>query len=640
VLYNLISLVQKANRYIIQLYAYTLVRSSKLFDKSWYLGQNSDVARAKVDPWLHYLRYGGFEGRDPGPNFSSGKYLNIYPDVKAAQINPLVHYIRYGRAEGRITQPLITEVGPFKCPVCQQNLHKFVSFTSYYVENSKRHLVLHKPEEDACPHCNANNIERLSAIYLREKLPSYNKSKQTVVLDISSSPSLVHLFNDFTLTRHTADLFVENINDQVDLTNISNIASDSCDILICSVSHEQVNDNMHILSELYRVLKTDGWGIIMAPRRLDKDLQIPDKIEHWQHLNQSDHTHLNNNSNLAGLMETTGFVIRQFGIEYFGESAFKQHGITNTSVLYVAEKLRVYEPIKSNDDLLLTIILTTYNHKEYIAKALESVINQITSYPYQIWVCDDCSTDGTLEICQDYANKYPEKIKLFAQRVNTYSNPAMISHIHLAIKNVNTKYWCILDGDDEWCDNQKIQIAMDVLENKPAYVTFAHDTTINDLVNQNQKSLVHEMLNIEIPNPVIFENDKPPFFHISARIHRNVINFSSGIEIHGDIYLFYRYLDKGPLYYYDKIMSIRNYTGKGMWSGLSQAARESLAIIDNYLLNKYLHYKHDDFFTRRAGNPKLLLQLKRYFRAQTSWEIWFVLKKIEALFSKFKNVFS
>jgi glycosyltransferase involved in cell wall biosynthesis/uncharacterized coiled-coil protein SlyX len=82
-----------------------LIRSSGLFDKTWYLTHNPDVTQAKVDPLLHYLRYGGFEGRDPGPNFSSAWYLEAYEDVKKAGINPLVHYLKQGREEGRKARP-------------------------------------------------------------------------------------------------------------------------------------------------------------------------------------------------------------------------------------------------------------------------------------------------------------------------------------------------------------------------------------------------------------------------------------------------------------------------------------------------------------------------------------------------------
>jgi|GEM_PF-251322 len=79
----------------------TILRTSRLFDRKWYLAQYPDVSQAKLDPVLHYLVYGGFKGRDPSPHFSSCWYLNTYKDVKTARINPLLHYLKYGRREGR-----------------------------------------------------------------------------------------------------------------------------------------------------------------------------------------------------------------------------------------------------------------------------------------------------------------------------------------------------------------------------------------------------------------------------------------------------------------------------------------------------------------------------------------------------------
>ena len=89
------------------LYDLYLTWTSGLFEQDWYLANNPDVAQAKVNPLLHYLRFGGFEGRDPGPNFCSGWYLDTYEDVKKAAINPLVHYLKYGLKEGRKAQPQI-----------------------------------------------------------------------------------------------------------------------------------------------------------------------------------------------------------------------------------------------------------------------------------------------------------------------------------------------------------------------------------------------------------------------------------------------------------------------------------------------------------------------------------------------------
>ena len=80
-----------------------LVSRSGFFDKAYYLKQNPDVKKAKVNPVIHYLSHGGFEGRNPGPNFHSDFYLSKYTDVNKSGLNPLLHFILYGKKEGRKT---------------------------------------------------------------------------------------------------------------------------------------------------------------------------------------------------------------------------------------------------------------------------------------------------------------------------------------------------------------------------------------------------------------------------------------------------------------------------------------------------------------------------------------------------------
>ena len=91
-----------------------LVRSSGLFDEDWYLANNPDVAQAKVEPLLHYLRYGGFEGRDPNLFFDSDWYLTCNPDVASSGMNPLLHYIRFGATESRDPNPFNASGRPLR----------------------------------------------------------------------------------------------------------------------------------------------------------------------------------------------------------------------------------------------------------------------------------------------------------------------------------------------------------------------------------------------------------------------------------------------------------------------------------------------------------------------------------------------
>lgn len=80
---------------------YIKIKRSNLFNSEYYLRNNEDVLLAGIDPVLHYLLYGGFEGRNPSSKFNSYKYLEMNNDVKENGINPLLHYLKYGIFENR-----------------------------------------------------------------------------------------------------------------------------------------------------------------------------------------------------------------------------------------------------------------------------------------------------------------------------------------------------------------------------------------------------------------------------------------------------------------------------------------------------------------------------------------------------------
>ena len=84
---------------------YLLLARSALFDPIWYRRTYADVAADGGDPVLHYLRLGWREGRRPGPAFDGAAYLAANPDVARAELNPLVHFHRYGVASQRPLAP-------------------------------------------------------------------------------------------------------------------------------------------------------------------------------------------------------------------------------------------------------------------------------------------------------------------------------------------------------------------------------------------------------------------------------------------------------------------------------------------------------------------------------------------------------
>ena len=73
------------------------------------------------------------------------------------------------------------------------------------------------------------------------------------------------------------------------------------------------------------------------------------------------------------------------------------------------------------EQILVSVLCITYNQKEYIAQTIESIVEQKTSFNYELIIHDDCSTDGTQEILRKLKAQYPQKIKLLLEEENKYS---------------------------------------------------------------------------------------------------------------------------------------------------------------------------------------------------------------------------
>ncbi|MFY9291559.1 MAG: hypothetical protein WAP03_12805 [Methylorubrum rhodinum] len=84
------------------------------FDKDYYLNENSDVRNAGIDPYLHFMKFGWHERRNPSRAFDTAEYLQAYRDVFNAGINPLEHYAIQGKIEGFWPQEVMQPHQPRK----------------------------------------------------------------------------------------------------------------------------------------------------------------------------------------------------------------------------------------------------------------------------------------------------------------------------------------------------------------------------------------------------------------------------------------------------------------------------------------------------------------------------------------------
>jgi hypothetical protein len=74
------------------------LRHISLFDRGFYLRKYPDLAATRVNPLLHYLRYGAPEGRKPHALFDPEFYLSRHPELRGNG-NPLLHFLEHGGPE-------------------------------------------------------------------------------------------------------------------------------------------------------------------------------------------------------------------------------------------------------------------------------------------------------------------------------------------------------------------------------------------------------------------------------------------------------------------------------------------------------------------------------------------------------------
>jgi len=127
-----------------------------------------------------------------------------------------------------------------------------------------------------------------------------------------------------------------------------------------------------------------------------------------------------------------------------------------------------------NNKPLVSVCMITYNHENFIKDAIEGILMQKTSFPIELIIGEDCSTDNTRKIVKDYEEKYPEII--FAQY--SEKNLGMINNFLNVLQAARGKYIALCEGDDYWTDPLKLQKQVDFLEANPEYVICANRTKV------------------------------------------------------------------------------------------------------------------------------------------------------------------
>ena len=234
------------------------------------------------------------------------------------------------------------------------------------------------------------------------------------------------------------------------------------------------------------------------------------------------------------------------------------------------------EGVKSHNDTLVSVYCATYNHVPFIRQCLEGFVMQKTSFPFEVLIHDDASTDGTQDIVREYAVRYPDIIKPIYQKENQFSKGVKI-YLTYVYPRVKGKYIAICEGDDYWTDPYKLQKQVDFLESHPDYVMcssrwdeyFENEKRLSpDIPGYVQKEGLTYSLNDFIHGLWCFQP-------LTVVYRRSALNMARYVQCRPakDSTLFYFLLTCGKGFCFHDSMAVYRYHQGGVWNGLDQNRR-------------------------------------------------------------------
>jgi glycosyltransferase, family 2 len=223
---------------------------------------------------------------------------------------------------------------------------------------------------------------------------------------------------------------------------------------------------------------------------------------------------------------------------------------------------------------LVSIVCISYNHGPFIAAALDGFLMQQTTFPYEIIVSDDASTDNTQAVIRSYQERYPERLRVTLRSQNVGANENGLA----AIASVRGRYVAFCEGDDYWTDPHKLQKQVDFLTFHQEYsvcfhrsLEFYQDHSRPDTLFPSDRLL----RKLRASGGFTPENLLSSFF-----IRFNSVMFRwrfRGEEvreylppglINGDVFFLYMHALTGKIGFLDETMSAYRLHPNGIWSSL------------------------------------------------------------------------
>lgn len=235
-----------------------------------------------------------------------------------------------------------------------------------------------------------------------------------------------------------------------------------------------------------------------------------------------------------------------------------------------------------NNENLVSIQCTVFNQKDHIKKCLDGFVMQKTNFKFEVIVYDDCSTDGTRDIIEEYSNRYPETIKTIFPEHNIAKSEGFYKINQLVYNQMNGKYIAFCEGDDYWTDENKLQIQVDYLENHPELVGCFHKSVRKNIVNPEVKDIYFPQAVLKNVKEVYTNKDiqKKYFIETCSVMYRfdkykeDFISTYPQKIVNGDTYMLNYFSLQGNIGYIDRLMSVKTINNSGIWNSQKQSIDE------------------------------------------------------------------
>lgn len=229
----------------------------------------------------------------------------------------------------------------------------------------------------------------------------------------------------------------------------------------------------------------------------------------------------------------------------------------------------------------VSVYVPCYNQKDFIRKNLDSILSQKVNFKYEVIVRDDCSTDGTREIIQEYAEKYPDIIKPYFEEENQFQKHNFMPTMHKIFSICKGEYYAGLEGDDYWCDENKLQTQIDFLDKNQDYTGCFTKTLRKNVITNEDICYLPKKEDLQCKDAFTIEDticgyfiSTPSVVYRLGKYKNKLLNAFPSDIMNFDSYLIYYFSLQGKIKYIDKLMAVHTFNNSGIWNSLKQSQDE------------------------------------------------------------------